>query len=237
MPKKIQPIKINKWLNNKRYKQLKRDVCKTKPFESCLYDKEGNPLGQYGTIHSTTLFTHTALMRFLFELKQLFPEKPIFLDLGSGVGNLTIYAAHHGWKAIGIEFSKECCNASLENIKTADEVNYINKSNTEIIHSSFFPKDFKIENKKKKGEDDFRNMLQKIEKKAPKRITQQILKEIDLFYHYQVERRQNILNLFSEYAKDKAILVFVETRKDNYIIPSNVAEIDNQIGMTIYQKN
>ena len=72
---RIKKIKINTWLEDKRYKQLKREVCRAKPFESCLYDKRGNPLGQFGTMHSTSLFTHTALMRFIFEQKQLFPEK------------------------------------------------------------------------------------------------------------------------------------------------------------------
>ncbi len=233
---RIKKIKINTWLEDKRYKQLKREVCRAKPFESCLYDKRGNPLGQFGTMHSTSLFTHTALMRFIFEQKQLFPEKPTFLDLGSGIGNMTIYAVHHGWKGIGIEFSEECYKASLENIKTASDADYIKKDNIKIIHSSFFPKGFKIEKKEKEGEDDFRKNLKILEKKAPKKITSEVLKKVDLFYHYQVERRQNILNFFAEYAKDNSMLVFVETREDSYTLPSNVTKLDYQAGMAIYKK-
>ena len=48
----------------------------------------------------------------------------MFLDLGSGVGNLVIYAARHNWEAYGVDFSKNCYDAALENLKKAiDAIN------------------------------------------------------------------------------------------------------------------
>jgi len=233
-------MNIKSWEEKKIYKEFKKEVCTQEIFESRLFDKKGASLGEYGTTHSTTLFTHLALFRYFLNQKELISPKktPVFLDLGSGVGNILIYASHQGWKAIGIEFSKECCNASKENIKKAEQSGYIQRNNIEIIHSNFFPKKFKIKKlPKNKKEDDFREDLDKCEKKCSKKIKPEFFKEIDLFYHYQVERRQNILNFFSEYAKEKAILVYVATKKDNFKLPENIIEMGNYLGMHIYQKS
>lgn len=232
-------MNIKSWEEDKIYKKFKKEVCTQEIFESRLFDKKGNPLGEYGTTHSTTLFTDLALLRYFFEQKQLISPKdtPLFLDLGSGIGNILIYASHQGWKAIGIEFSKECCNASKENIKKAEQEGYIPKNSIQITHSNFFPKEFKIKKlPKSKKEDDFREDLDNCEKKSLRKIKPEFFKDIDLFYHYQVERRENILTLFSEYAKEKAILVYVATKKDSFKLPKNIIELDNYREMYIYQK-
>ncbi|MFT4297981.1 MAG: hypothetical protein ACMXX5_02205 [Candidatus Woesearchaeota archaeon] len=229
-------LKIKDLLNSEDYHNFKKEVCKQNIFESSTYDNKGNPLGQYGTTHSTTLFTHLALLRCIFEKKELFCKKPIFVDLGSGVGNVVIYAAHHGWKSYGIEFHKECWKASLLNIEIATESEYIKKQDASTKYGNIFPLEMEIQEfPEDKLEDDFREKLQTFSD-APKDIEIPEYKNADVFYHYQVERRQNILDLFSEYAKNGAILIFVSTRDDSFAIPNNVIELDNQLDMYIYQK-
>jgi len=231
---------IKSWEESKQYKKFKKEVCTQEIFESRLFDDKGNPYGEYGTTHSTTLFTHIALLRYLLDQKHLFnPSKiiPVIIDLGSGTANIAIYAAHQGWKAIGIEFSKGCYDTSIENIEKAEKVGYIPENSIEIIHSNFFPKGFKIQKIPNNSiEDDFRKDLETCEKKCKKRINPNILKEGDLFFHYQVERRQNILDLFSKYAKKGAMLVYVASKEDAYNLPEDVVELDNHLDMYIYQK-
>jgi hypothetical protein len=233
---KNKKLKIKDWLNCDLYKKFKIEICKQNIFETCLYDKEGNPFGQYGTTHSTTLFTHLALLRYLFSLKEIFPNKPNFIDLGSGSGNVVIYAANQGWKSYGIEFCKGCYDASLVNIRSAIKANYIKREDVKIYFNNIFPLEFKLEKYPgDKIEDDFRNNLNKFSKNSIN-LKPEIYKKADLFYHYQVERRQNILNLFSKYAKKDSLLVFVATREDSFTLPSNISKIDSELDMTIYQK-
>lgn len=241
---------IKELFETEAYRTFKKEVCKENLIETCMYDNDGTPFGQYGTLHSTTLFTHLALMRCMFvslsEQKQMFKSnvkngklnKPVFLDIGSGAGNLVIYAAHQGWQSYGIEISESCARLSLVNVKKAEDAGYIPKGSIKIEFANIFPVDFKIEKfPGDANEDDFRETLDKYAKKAPKGIKCVKLDQVDLFYHYQVERRQNILNLFSKYAKEGSMLVFVETRKDSYKIPEDVKELDNYQGMAVYIKN
>lgn len=224
-------MRIKDLLETETCKRYKKEVCTNSVFDSCLYSKDGTPYGQYGTLHSTTLFTHLALMRTIFSRRT-----GTFIDLGSGSANLVIYAAHDGWNAIGIEKSKECSSCAAKNVEKALRAGFMRKENVKLISADFFPKGFRIEKMKNNSrEDDFREKLEGI--KNRKNIDAALLQEADLFYHYQVERRQNILDLFSRYAKRDAVLVFVETRKDSFKIPDDVALLDHHMGMSIYKKD
>jgi SAM-dependent methyltransferase len=229
-------INIKNWLNQEKYFRFKKEVCKENSFNSCLYDSKGNPLGQYGTTHSTTLFTHLALMRYLFDLKNIFSNNPIFLDLGSGVGNVVIYAAHHDWDSYGIEISKNCYEASLINVQMAEESGFIKKNSAKLQYGNMFSLELNIEEfPGDKDEDDFRQDLNKFSD-APRGVVCVDLDKVDLFYHFQVERRQNILDLFSMYAKKDSLLVFVATRNDSFELPKNVILVDNELDMYVYKK-
>ncbi len=62
------------------------------------------------------------------------------------------------------------------------------------------------------------------------------LHEIDLFYHYQVERRDNILRLFAQYGRVGAHLLFVRSVFDTATTPSNIDEIAQWNGLYLYRK-
>ncbi|MFT4303747.1 MAG: hypothetical protein ACMXYG_04220 [Candidatus Woesearchaeota archaeon] len=219
--------KINELMKSNIYVKYKIDVSTSQDFDSIYYDEKGIAFGQYGTTHSTTLFTHMALLRTFFDVL----PKGEFLDLGSGVGNILIYASNQGWKAIGIEFSKGCIKGSIKNIALAKEKGY-DVSKIQLRNENFFPLKFKIEKMlNNSNEDDFRVDLEKIK---VKHTSYNFF--ADLWYHYQVERRQNILNLFSEFAKQNALLIFVQTKDDSFVIPNDIILLDNYEGMFIYKK-
>ena len=225
----IQNIKLSD--SFKKYKLL---ACKPKNYKTSLRDENNNIFGQYGTLHSTTLFSHIAILRCLFnEFKN-----GIFIDLGCGVGIPLILALHHDWNAVGVEISKGSFSCCKKNINFAKKNNYINNNcKYKLFNKSFFPAEFQITTDKKNGEDDFREELNKLSNDNNDNIDSSILKKCTLWYHYQVERRQNILNLFSKYATINSILVFSATRNDSFKLPKDIIEIDNLDDMWIYKKN
>ena len=213
------------------YRIFQKEASKPIAFSSCLSDSNGDTFGSYGTLHSTTLFSPIAILRIL--LKKL---NGTFIDLGCGIGIPLIYSVKHNWNAIGIEISKGALECCAINIKSAAKNKYISDKNYKLYNCSFFPKEFKITTSKKEGEDDFREELNKLSNKNKKNIDKSILQKGDLIYHYQVERRQNILNLFSEFGKKESLLVFVKTRNDEFKLPNNIIEIDSYNDIFIYKK-
>lgn len=212
------------------YKIYKKEACNPMFFKTSL-ENEGNVFGQYGTLHSTSLFSSLAILRMLLD-----KSNGTFVDLGCGVGIPIIHALHHGWTSIGIEISKgafECCK---KNIKTAIEKKYIIDKNYQLFNTSFFPKDFEITTDSNFNQDDFREELNKLQNANNSHIDSKELIKGDFFFHYQVERRQNILNLFSEYGKKDSFLLFVATREDKYVLPDEIKEIDNWKDIFLYKK-
>jgi len=132
-------------------------------------------------------------------------NKGIFLDLGSGEGKIVHLARAHAWKAYGIELNKDICSKEKN-----------------ICHGSFFPDNFEVKRIENNiSEDPFHDKFAKVSFKTPIDYD-----KVDLFYHFQVERQDNILRLFSKYAKSCAHLLFNQTiMGENYSVPTNVVEI------------
>lgn len=226
------------------FTKYKKEASKHLFYSTLIFDKPSNAIyGQYGTLHSTSLFSHLALLRMMFNyLSKNKKYSKTFVDLGCGIGVPMIYALKHNWNSVGIEISKGAINCCKANINNSIENNFLNKKSKDkykLYNKSFFPENFSISKSNSKGQDDFReelNKLYKCNKSKNKHIPKSIIKNADLMYHYQVERRQNILNLFSKFCKENSYLIFVATRDDKFIIPKNVMKIDEYNGLTIYQK-
>jgi len=233
---------IQEVLSTTELSLLKSDCLLDKPFSTKIGD-----YGRYGTFHSTTQFTVTALLRYIIITEvekyntsnknkpKVNIQKPVFLDLGSGTANLPIYASHHNCESISIEFSKECFTAAKENIEKSKSYQ---KAPIHHYHANFFPNEFKaaiqtFSNDAK--EDDFRSLLNKHEK--TKSVEPEVLQKATIWYHYQVERKQNILNLFKTYAPIGALLIMNGTRDDTFTLPKDVEVVDVEHEILIFKKN
>ncbi len=159
-----------------------------------------------------------------------------FLDLGSGAGTIVIEMASESWNSYGIDFCHNCYELGNENIKLVEKEKYIKKKSAKIAHGNFFPKEFVLSRTDKK-EDSFREdietHLHTCQNKNPYQKLHLKIKEIDLFYHYQVERKDNILRLFAQQAKPEARLFFVKSFDDAYTLPPNI-EKESELDSTFF---
>ena len=48
--------------------------------------------------------------------------------------------------------------------------------------------------------------------------------EVDVFYHYQVERTDNLLRFLAEYGKDGAFLLLTRSMPEKYKLPLGIQE-------------
>lgn len=217
----MQPLhKLHSTEQYKKYvlEQYEQKHCAT----SLVY--KNTRYGTWGTFHATTLATYAGLVRsFLDEL-----PKGTFLDIGSGIGCMLIYAAKQGWQSKGIEYAKPCWEAAQMQIKKANLAKKIDNK-----YASCFPKTFKIKTYlQNKKEDDFRETLAAYT--APP--IQASFLDAHVWYHYQVERRQNILDLFDTYAHIGSYIIIVKTRDDTLVIPEHIVIHDTFEEMSIYKK-
>jgi len=220
------------------------EILGLKPFDDVgIYDpKRRIVLGDPRSFHGTTPPNYLAFLVGLFDaLAQTGDsnKKPVFLDLGSGTGKIVIYAASYGWDAYGIEFDDAHNEAALEKIAMATKTGFIKVGNAKVACGNFFPESFKAERILNNPEED----MYADEHQSPEHRKRDCyaklgigLGQVDLFYHYQAERVQNILRLMSEYAKTRSILALLRVWQDSFQIPPDIRELGHFRRMHIYQK-
>jgi len=197
-------------------------------------------IGPGAGYNASTQPYYIAAMRHLFDAikpgRLSFSDR-IFLDLGSGTGTLVIYAAHHGLLGLGIEADKDLFDRSGNTIEEVIAKSFIKPGRAKVAHGNFFPEGFYVE-RSTEMEDKWINHLpnQDDPNSDPYSQLEINLNEVDMFYHYQVERRQNILNLVSTYAKSGAMLVFLPTLPDSFEVPRNIETVKEFRRLTLYKK-
>ncbi len=210
-------------LRDSRVQYFWQDCLARKPFEVCG-EREGVIIG--GKCFHGGNAALSGILRYLFEAL----PKGVFLDLGSGSGENVIYAAQQGWRSFGIELSSPAYDFSLDNITLAESAGYIPAGLARIARGSFFPADFQVSRSALAGQDEFRKRLEALYDGAPCSDPYKELgidlEEVDLFYHFQVERKDNIARLFSERARRGAKLLLVSTFRDTFSLPENLVLVD-----------
>lgn len=155
-------------------------------------------------------------------------------DLGASVGAISLLAAHSGWKVHSWELNSNVYPLTKRIIKQAKKEKYLDDKLINFHKGSFFPKEFDVE-RKGLHLDFYGNYILKYSNKNRKFASIKDLQEVDLFYHYQVERTENILKLFSQYAKKDAILLMVRTQMDPFNVPDNIRIFDYKNYLLAYK--
>jgi hypothetical protein len=229
---------------NEKIKQYESECDGKLAIKPYSIDEDGFIIGD-GDKHWTTPSNYLAVMRYLFDQKEIFhPEggKPILLDLGSALCNVVIYAAKHGWLSFGIEIDETCYNEGLKNIAVAENVGFMEKNSCKTALGNYFPKGFELETIiETEGErwlrESFERKIQQAVGKEPYKELGIRLDKVDLFYHFQIERRNNILRLFSGYAKKEAMLAFLAVLKETFTVPGDVRECARFDDLILYVKD
>ena len=218
------------------------EILGIKPFDGAAYDpKKGIFLGNPKTFHGTTPPHYLAFLVGLFDAvaQAIGYHRPAFLDLGSGIGEVVIYAAHRGLNAYGIDFDEAHHQEAVRKIGIATKTGFTGHGNAKVACGSFFPESFKAERILNNPEED----MYADEHQSPEHRKRDCypelgigLGQVDLFYHYQAERVQNILRLMSEYAKTRSILALLRVWQDSFQIPPDIRELGHFRRMHIYQK-
>ncbi|MFC1648813.1 hypothetical protein ACFL1B_05125 [Nanoarchaeota archaeon] len=122
----------------------------------------------------------------------------------------------------------------------AEETDFIQPGKARIAQGNFFPTDFQVKRHDVEKEDKYRSQIEEHlrDYKAgdPYRDLGLSLDQVDLFYHYQVERKDNILRLISERAKPGAKLLFTASMRDTCEVPENLEEITSEERFYLYEK-
>lgn len=217
---------------------LRDDCIKPKPFEVCA-EIDGEHIGLKGGVHGASSWSYASL-RYLLDY---FPSG-VCLDLGSGSGEAVIYGAHHGWRSYGIEFCRNAHGLSIRNISSAERAGYIKPGLAKIAHGNFFPDDFQVTRLDDHEEDAFHEELERHRESCgsqnphstPYNTLGITLDEIDLFYHFQVERSDNILRLISERGKPGTKLFFASSFSDTFKVPDNIEIVASDVHLSLYEK-
>ncbi len=164
-----------------------------------------------------------------------------FLDLGSGGGEIVIRFARKGWQSYGIDFCFNCYQVAQEEIARCEEEGHIPQGKAKIAWGNFFPPEFPVFQSQDRTEDSFRkDIANHLRDNHPSGNPYSrlgiALAEIDVWYHYQVERRENILRLFAEYAKSGAELFFISSFRDTFTVPANLTLEDSFEGVLFRYK-
>lgn len=143
------------------------------------------------------------------QMSEVLGRKPKVLDLGSGLGIACLTFAREGCEVVGIEINDEKHLISKENLIKSKSLGVIShEAEVTLIHGNFFPNNFTP--RRGLPEDVFcRYLLEK----SPTRFQEGSMIHIrtaDLFYHYQVETVENLLNFFVKYAKPGALLFIIQ---------------------------
>ena len=233
---------IAKLVQHESYGRLSRD-CITGQLSDVkrVIKGEHGYMGGFLTQNSSSELSHATMLRVLFGQKNDInqtADKPVFYDLGCGVGALVAYAAHDKWLGLGAEFDHPHFKAAQKNIDDAVRAGLIKEGQARIAYGNFFPEGFKIES----GDPDvdiFRGYLRQGEQAPRINFRDAVgidVSDVDLFYHFQVELRNNILRFFAESAKSGALLAFVPTINDTESLPSRIDYLGSQSLMRFYRK-
>lgn len=216
----------------RRFQELYADCNSLKPFSETL-EVGGESIGSKCGIHGSNSFNF-AMLRLLFS----YNAPGTFLDLGSGIGESVIYAAHHGWQSYGIEFCRNAYLAAKQNIAAAEAAGYIPQGIARIALGNFFPSGFQVNDPCPEDEDLFRVDLEKHYRVQgdPYEELGITLADVDLCYHFQVQRRETMLQLFSEQGKRGGKLLFTQSMRNASPIPSNLEVIASIGAVTLYEK-
>lgn len=182
----------------------------------------------------TSKLAHLACINPLLTRPDLFRpngDRPIFLDLGSGIGLPVILAARQGWKAVGVEASESYYRASQDNLTRVFLRSEIDLARIpRLLLGSYFPEDFEVQRFPADPHRDpyaAQGRSLGIDRDS-KRVRYQDagieLREVDLFYHFQWDNLDNLFGFFARYAKPGAIFCICgDGRCDDYKrVPSNV---------------
>ena len=132
--------------------------------------------------------------------------------------------------------------------KEAENIGFVPKDSIKIAHGNFFPKYFEIKRvdniySGNNYEDLYGQFLEEKLKDChtnnPYSELNICLNKVDLFYHFQVERHENLLRFFLENAKPGAILGINRTMlREKYSVPRNLKKIivDPNLKLVFYKK-
>ena len=245
----------NSILLGDRYKGFLRDNSLTWTCLSTILQQAHQQIGGLVGTHGGTRHGDNSSLRALLSHRDLFTptaEKPVFLDLGFGAGKQVIYAAHEGWQAYGVDISSECLAAAQAMISNAIQGGYIPEGLAKVVQGDFFPRDFNrfgrsldeilvtfakhlspkyLKRLQRSGfELVFKREIKEMKRTAPSSDPYAelgiSLDEVDVFYHYQVERHDRIVRLFSERAKRGAFLLFNRSLNDKSKEYDNVKVVE-----------
>ena len=191
-------IDLKAYVGTSRLAELMEECSQRTSFRR--FERGGcSTINGFGGIHGSSKYFERALLRCI--LQDL--PRGTFLDLGSSGGLVVIEAARENWAAYGIDLCQRCCSFARECICEAEQVGYIPKDRAIIIEGNFFPPHFQVI--RSRGDDDpFEDPIVKHQRAstsddpyARRRIA---LANINLFFHYQVERMDNIIRFFAQEA-------------------------------------
>ena len=234
------------------YKQFSRDHTFDQFFLSLIMHNV--LVGTHGGTHSRDNASLRALLhqRDMFTPTS---ERPVFLDLGFGGGIPLIHAGAEGWQAYGIDLSHECLEVAGTRISNAIQQGYVQEGLVKMALGDFFPRDFdrfgrslddvlitlgdriSLDYQKYKNvllrcgfapvfRREIRDLKQTLSPTKPYEELGISLDEVDVFYHYQVERHDRIVRLFSERAKRGAFLLFNRSLNDKSKEYDNVKVVE-----------
>lgn len=127
------------------------------------------------------------------------------LDLGSGNGIASFCFAKSGCEVLGIELDRGRFVASINNLEILKRNSRIDEdSKVRFIQGNFFPNNFNVRRNEDLS-DVFSAQLPKLPR-LKNNLHPSEYQRTDLFYHYQVESVQNLLNFFVQYARPGALL-------------------------------
>src|SRR3989338_82560 len=214
----------------------------------CVSGTKRMPIGVKCGVHGSCNAAFVGILSYVYERliqnDDYKYRRPTLLDLGSGLGQLVFYAERMGFEPYGIELCDTCYKISQENLSLAEHLGLITPNKVKLARGSFFPNGFSLERRLKEDGDEFRNLLSRHHSECISSINpyQELGKEptdFDVFFHYQVESRKNILRFFADYARVGAILFFIKTMNDYFTPqdqPKNIIILDKEEEVTLYQK-
>lgn len=205
------------------------DLSYLKEYSEEIYThlSDGIILSVGNDIGSSSEPLYLAILRCILHQKDLFPQDAEilnFLDMGSSATLPGIYAAHHGFMSHNIEAIAKYYAKGMSNIERARSNGLIDGKKIKLVLGDMYPKYFKRE---RESYSLFEYRLHNITLRSPKDSYERLgidPGDIDVFYHYQVDSKKNLLTFFSKCAKKGAIFVFVDYYKDRCILPDNVIE-------------
>lgn len=191
---------------------------------------------------TTTPSRFMAYNRCVFDCKDAITtgnDVPIFADLGCGLGLVSIFAAHHGWKSYGIDINPECVHYAKENAQSGIKAGFIAKGSVNFAKGDIFPSDFDYSGNPHNFFNEYLTELRNQQSTNPYELLEIKPSDVDLFYHYQIETIDNLLRFFSQYTKKGAVFLFSGSFTEKpYELPSDVqlAYRDERWMLDFFQK-